>query len=283
MLLYIAGLSGKIFQWSIDMIFANKELMQQALCLCRLWLFAAAAALLTAGCGPDPEVKAENLNNAVESGKAGNWQDCEKYSLAVLEDDPAEPNALLLRAIASEQLGKLDIARESARRAAENAPKSFAAQYTYGRLLSMRPDSTENAIRVLKRALELRPDDNNTLMLLGLCCSKINSDEAIRYFLALPIEVRKDPAVQTHMAIYYLLRKNTQSNAHKLVETALGNAYRIDPKNPEVVLNIARYLDHYRKSRYAINYYRDYLKMTEGDPAQNTTRAQVKARINKLR
>ena len=265
------------------MIFVNKELKQRVLHLCCLGVFAIITVLFTAGCGSDPEARAENLNKAVESGKTGNWQECEKYSLAVLKNDPTEPNALLLRAIASEHLGKIDVARESARQAAENAPKNFAAQYTYGRLLAMRPDSTKNAIQVLKRALELRPDDNNTLILLGQCCSKINSDDAIHYFLALPVEVRAEPAIQTNMAIYYLQRRNSRSNALKLVQTALGNAFRVAPKNPAVVLNIALYLDHYRKSRHAVNYYNDYLKMTEGNPELNPTRAQVRARISKLR
>ena len=247
-----------------------------------LLLLGSTVLLFVAGCGKNHN--GALLNQAVADARANNWQECEKNAVSVLKDNPIEPSALLLRAIAAENLGKLDVARESARLAAENAPSSFAAQYTYGRLLAMRPDSTKNAVQVLKRALELRPDDVNTLILLGQSCSKLNSDEAITYFTKLPSEVLQKPEIRTSMAIYYLDRRDSNRAYMRLGEIMLGNAYRTAPNKPEVVLNLALYIDHYQHKRSrAKGFYQRYLRLTENNPELNPTRAQVKARISKLR
>lgn len=249
-----------------------------------LAVFVAAGLLLTAAGCSEAVSDAQYLKNAVACGRIGNWQESENNALAVLKRTPDNADALLLRAIAAEHLGKLDVAEESARQAAENAPDFFPAQYTYGRLLAAKNSSVKSAIQVLERALKLRPQDRNTLILLGNCSSRINADNAIDYYNALPEAVRKQPEIQTRIAIYYLDRRNQQNRNLELALKALGNAYRSAPDNPGIVLNLAMFLDHYVKNnRKATGFYNRYLILTERNPELNPTRAQVQARISALR
>ena len=86
------------------------------------------AVVAFAGCTEREPDSAVLLNRAVENGRVGKWQECEKNSLAVLKRDPGNIDALMLRSLASEHLGKMDVALAAARQAAENAPENFAAQ-----------------------------------------------------------------------------------------------------------------------------------------------------------
>ncbi len=236
------------------------------------------------GCSEPEKSTDALLVQAVDAGRSGNWQLCEDNALTVLKRENSNPHALLLRSLAAEHLGKMDIARDSARQAAECDPQNFAAQYSYGRLLALREDSAKPAIKVLERALKLRPKNRNTLILLGQCSSRINSDDTIKYYNALPESVRASPEIQTSIGLYYLERRNKQSRNLDLAFKAFRNAYVKSHDNPGIVLNFALFLDHYvQNRRNAVRFYNHYLMLTEQNPELNPTRALVKARVSSIR
>ena len=250
-------------------------------------MLAVAAGLLLCACS-DRRTTGELLNEAVQYGKDGKWAECEETAITVLKDDPANPHALLLRAIAAENLGKNEAALEFAKQASENAPGDFSAQYTYGRMLAQYPDKTKNAILVLKRARDLQKDHVDTLILLVQCSLRINSEEAIGYIRLLPPDVRASAEARTCAAIYYLDRLERNPGNKATAMEALHLAYKAEPDNPVTILNMAFFLDkHYRQSAKgrskAIYFYRKYLEKTSDKPELNPTRAQVKARISKLK
>lgn len=246
-----------------------------------------AAAVLSAaafcGCTDQGADKDFLLQKAVESGRLGAWQESEKFAISVLKRDPANAYALLLRALAAEHLGKMDIALASARQAAEKAPDYFPAQYSYGRLLSQKPESRKAAVQVLERALKLRDGNRNTLLLLGQCASRLNDDRAIEYYKQLPDAVQKQPEIQTRIAIYYLDRRDRDQRNLVLAYKALRESYLKKPDNPVIVLNMALFLDHYvNNKKQAIGFYNRFLRLTEHNPELNPTRAQVIARKSQL-
>lgn len=247
-------------------------------------ILTATALLLSTGCGEDAVSTDLLLTSAVECARTGKWQSCEDNALTVLKRDPANTYALLLRSLAAERMGKNDIAMATAKQAAENAPEYFPAQYTYGRLLAARGNNAKNAIQVLERALKLRPGNRSTLILLGQCSSRINADNTIKYYLALPPEVQNLPEIQTRMAMYYLDRRDRNRKNLTLALRALGNAYKITNDNPVIVLNLAMFIDHYmRDKKKAYAFYNRYLALTRHNPELNNIRAQVKARMSALR
>ena len=244
---------------------------------------AALSAAVLCGCNDHAADVDMQLKKAVETGRLGAWQESEKCALSVLKHDPANAYALLLRSLAAEHLGKLDIALASARQASENAPDYFPAQYSYGRLLAQNPESSKAAVQVLERALKLRPGNRNTLLLLGQCASRLNDDRAIEYYKALPAAVQKQPEIQTRIAIYYLDRRDRDKANLVLAYNALRDAYQKKPDNPVIVLNMALFLDHYARNKaLAVGFYNRFLRLTEHNPELNPTRAQVIARKSQL-
>ena len=250
-------------------------------------MLAAIPLLFFTGCGEEAVSTDLLLTSAVECARTGKWQACEDNAVTVLKRDPANTYAMLLRALAAEHLGKKETALAMAKQAAENAPDDFPTQYTYGRLLAVQGSNAKSAIQVLERALKLRPGNRSTLILLGQCSSKINADNTINYYLALPPAVQKLPEIQTRMAMYYIDRRDRNRNNLSLALRALANAYNYSAAsrdNPVIVLNLAMFIDHYRhdkKKAYA--FYNRYLLLTQHNPELNNIRAQVKARMSVLR
>ena len=193
-------------------------------------------------------------------------------------------NALMLRAIASWHLNKRDVALASARQAAEVGQYSYQAQYLYGWMLAQRNDneSAKNAIQVLRKALKLRPNDRNTLLLLLQCCQRINSDDTLIYLRKLPPIEQVKPEIQSILALYFLDRRDNIN-----AQTSFLNAYRSCKRrgnyDPAVVLNVALFYDHHKNNRTeALNFYKFYLSITRNNPNLSTTRSQVEARIKQL-
>ncbi len=247
-------------------------------------MLAAVSLVFFAGCADDAASTDLLLTSAVELARTGKWQSCENNAVTVLKRDPANIHAMLLRALAAEHLGKKDTALAMAKQAAENAPEDFSVQYTYGRLLAEQGSKAKEAITVLKRALKLRPGNRSTLILLGNCSSRINADDAITYYLALPPAVQKMPEIQTRIAMYYLDRRDRNSKNLALALQSLANAYKSASDNPVVVLNLAMFIDHYmRNKKKAYGFYNRYLHLTKHNPELNPTRAQVRARMSALR
>ena len=254
------------------------NIVRKSVCIA-LCAAAVSTAAVLVGCTDSAANNAISLKKAVESGRLGAWQECEKHACSVLKRDPVNPYALLLRSLAAEHQGKLDIALATARQSAENAPDYFPAQYSYGRLLAQKPESSKTAIQVLERALKLRPGNRNTLLLLGHCSSRLNDDKALEYYQALPKTVQQQPEIQTRIAIYYLDRRDRDPRNLVLAYNALRDAYRKRPDNPVIVLNTALFLDHYAGNRrQAIGFYNRFLDLTKHNPEANPDRAQVTAR-----
>ena len=243
-----------------------------------LW-FAVAAS----GCSGDRTPAAKLLNRAVDAAQQGKWQEAFQLAQNVLKREAAHPEALVIHAIAAEKLGRIDLALNSARKAAELHPGHFAAQYTLGRLLCDRPGGAAEAMLPLERALKARPGDLNTLLLLGRASSRVNADNTIDYYQALPDAWRNRPEVQNQIAIYYLARRAADRGNLARAKQALGTAYKSAPNNPEIVHNLALFLDHYTPDKAkALGFYNRYLFLIGGNPELNPERARVQARMREL-
>lgn len=246
-------------------------------------LLTAASATVT-GCS-DRRTPAETLlNAAVDAARAGDWDKTFNSAVQVLKRDSGQPDALVLHAIAAEKLGRTDLALNSARKAAELHPGYYAAQYTLGRMLADRPGAAAEAILPLERALKARPRDMNTLILLGRVSGRINADNTIDYYRMLPAATQARPEIQNQIAIYYLARRAADPRNLNRALQALSSAYKSDPDNPEIVHNLALFLDHYypRDKLKAARFYRRYLTLTRHNPELNPDRARARARMREL-
>lgn len=236
--------------------------------------------VLLAGCGGQPLSTQVLLNKALVDASRGEWEDALEYLETVTEREPRNIAALIFKALAYEGCNKAALALNSASLAVKIAPEDFQAQYTLGRLYSKDQQKMQDAITPLSRALQIRPDDSDTLLLLGRCSATLKLDSAIKYYRQLTKnkKFKKRAELWNEMGIYYAERKKLRQAAACFVK-----AYKLAPSKPLIVLNFATFMDQYvGESRRALGFYKKYLKITIPSPNSETQRKRVEARIEKI-
>jgi tetratricopeptide (TPR) repeat protein len=237
--------------------------------------------LMLAGCGKSQPMSTQALmNTALSEASRGEWEDALDRLETVCSREPHNISALVFKALAYEGCGKNDLAFNTARTAVKIAPTNFQAQYTLGRLYANDKEKMQDAITPLLRALELKPGDTNTLLLLGRCSSTLKLDSAIKYYreLAANPKFKRRAELWNEMAVYYAERKQIRPAAKCFVK-----AYKLSPSTPMIVLNFATFIDQYAgDSGRALKFYRRYLKITTPSPSSESQRQRVEKRIQQL-
>ena len=126
-------------------------------------LLLAAGMLFWNGCSPRAE---QPMNRAMKAAVEGEWSKADKPSEEAVKLTPDNVNALILRALVCERLGRYDEAVENAYKAAGIDSGSFLPVYTLGRLYASNPGRRNEAINLLLRANRLKSDHPETLVLL---------------------------------------------------------------------------------------------------------------------
>ncbi len=222
----------------------------------------------------------ELLNQATESAMAGKWSKTLKFAKVAVEREPANTPAFILLAMAYENTGKNELAMEAARKAVKLEPDNFLARYTLGRLYAIDQNKLQDAVEPLLRALKLRPNDPDTLVLLADCSQKLNLTKTVDYYsqlIALPA-FNKHYEPWNQLGIYYA-EKNSLRNA----AICFNQAYSLAPDNHMVLLNFGIFFDKYvRKPERALNYYKKYMEVTANNPEMEQKKQEIKARIKDL-
>ena len=244
-------------------------------------LLAVFALAFLSGCGRTQELSTQELlNHALKEASKGEWDVALGYLETATDREPDNVAALVFKAIALEGCDKYELALNVARKAAKISPKNFWAQYTLGRLYSKELGKMQDAVSPLLRALQLKPGDANTLLLLGRCSSALKLDSAIKYYkeLSTKRQFKKRAELWNEMAIYYAERGQVNQAASCIVK-----AYKLAPSNPMIVLNFATFVDQYAKDpKMALKYYRKFLRLTMPTPSFEAQYNRVKARIEKI-
>ena len=143
----------------------------------KFFCFAAVcAAFLMTACGPAPTAD-ECMRKALTSAKEAKWNRALDQAENAVAKAPGSTLANVLLAIALEHNNRTEEALNAAIRAGADT-SSFIAQYTLGRLYC-RQQKYDSSVKPLTRALELRPDDANTLILLARAKLRLNTEDAL--------------------------------------------------------------------------------------------------------
>ena len=268
-------------------------------------LAAVAAALLGVLCACSEQEAGPGtlLNQAADKAAEGNWAAADQLAAGALKQKKDDPDALMLLALARNSLDARDEAVSYAIQAARLKPDSFTAQYIQGMLLSSngKPDL---ALKALKDALRLRPDDVNTLILLvensiaarrysdaaqylkilarnpayqktsyvwnglGTCYAVSAPEMALRYFRMAETLLPNDPVAALNLAVLYDTRLGRSPQARADWAKRTGN----DPAGFEKECSLM-----------AQRYYTRFLRMTERKTEYDTIRSQAAARLDGLR
>ena len=131
--------------------------------------------------------------------EAGRFKQAMKMLTSVLLKYPNNKDLLYSRALVAEKLGELKMQERDLRRILKTDPKNAHALNALGYTLADHTNRQEEALSLIKRALEVRPNDAYILDSMGWVHYRMgNLDEAIRY-LRQALEIRSDPEISAHL------------------------------------------------------------------------------------
>ncbi len=243
-------------------------------------LLLAAISIGVAGCGGKDSAD-ECLIRGTERAEKGDWPAALKLAKRAASLEPENVSALVFKAIAHERSGERDPALDAARQAATINPNSFLAQYTLGRLYAGDPTRCADAMKTLSTALTLKPGDVNTLILLGNAATALRSPLAVPYLLQLKKrpEFAADPLLDNQLAIGWISQGNLDQ-----AKQSLTAACRTGGSNPDIVYNMAFFMDRYTRSNAnARALYQHFLRQTAGKEEYTALRLRVEERLRNLR
>ena len=203
-----------------------------------MYLLKGAALLLAAGmffwngCSPRTE---QPMNRAMKAAVEGEWGKADKPSEEAVRLTPDNVNALILRALVCERLGRYDEAVENAYKAAGIDSGSFLTLYTLGRLYASNPARRNDAVNLLLRANRLRSGHAGTLILL---CNLHQAGRKASYLAALSKlpGYEKDPHLIFESCMDRAFRRNRTG-----VNDTLIRLFNDHPRDPELNYAIAGY------------------------------------------
>ena len=131
--------------------------------------------------------------------EAGKFQEAMKMLSSVLKQYPDNKDLLYSRALVAEKLGDLNIQEQDLRRILKSDPKNAHALNALGYTLADHTNRHKEALSLIRRALEVRPNDAYILDSMGWVHYRMgNLDEAVRY-LRQALEIRSDPEISAHL------------------------------------------------------------------------------------
>ena len=134
--------------------------------------------------------------------------------------DGYNPDLLYARAMAAEKLGRLDLLEKDLRSILEREPDHAQALNALGYTLADATDRHAEAYELIKRALELRPNDFYILDSMGWVLYRLGRlDEAVEY-LRKALAIRQDPEIAAHLGEVLWVR-GEREQAKEVWETAL--------------------------------------------------------------
>ncbi len=228
---------------------------------------------LIAGCGNNNPFKA-----AEKAADDGNWKMAMATAERAVKKHPQDVKGLLLLAVAADKCNRRDVALDAALRAVKINEKDFAAQYTLGRIcVASETDRTEG-LKHLIAAHELNPDAIEPIILICNTMQAMNHQQTASFLLKLQnFNDYKASAVHCNdLAIAYM--KKGQTAAAKNI---FMKAYKLDPNNPGVLLNMARFFETTKWRNLAGNYYNFFLLRAANAPEYRDEVAVVQKRLKR--
>jgi Flp pilus assembly protein TadD len=217
------------------------------------------------------------------------WENAKKLAFQAREQDPKDPNARVIFALALEQCNDLNRAIEEIKVATSLSPDNFMANYTQGRLL-LKNEIYEDCPQPLEKAKKLHNNNPQVLLLLAKSYSLLNNhNEAIKNYIQLAKlkEFKQSPEIYNELGILFFKKKD-----YKRALRFLNKAYSLDSTSPSINLNLAVFWEKLAKlydkksSKKAIltsvKYYSAYENLLAGDPHSEPQRKAIMEKIKNL-
>lgn len=166
--------------------------------------------------------------------EAKQFREALKVLSAALSDNPREKDLLYARALTAEKLNMLELVESDLRTILKDDPKHVNAMNALGYTLADRTNRYEEAKRLLQQAVSLKPEDPFILDSMGWLYFRMGkSADAIKY-LKRALEMRPDAEIAAHLGEVLWVTGNRNE-----AETVWDRALRDTPDN-EALLGVIK-------------------------------------------
>lgn len=202
---------------------AQQALLRRALVLGRLERLDEAGSLL-AGLREqaNPELRLDTwLIEAEMLRTSGRSEEAIELLAEPLAENPGNADLLYARALSAATAGNVELAEQDLRRMIQMDGNNAMALNALGYTLTDQTDRHEEAYRLIRRALELDPEDPATLDSMGWVLFRLGRAEEAVPFLERALDGDENPEILAHL-IEVLDHLGRQQEADALVERALA-------------------------------------------------------------
>ncbi len=184
-------------------------------------------------------VRSETTQDAVRiySAEAGLLARAARYDEAMevydasLEELPGNPDLLYARGMLAVKMDRLDILERDMRAIIEREPDNAEALNALGYTLADRTDRYEEAYALIKRAIELRPDDHYIVDSLGWVLHRMGRHREALVQLRRAMSLKPDPEIAAHLGeVLWVLGNKVEARAvwSTALETAPDDEHLLD-------------------------------------------------------
>lgn len=130
---------------------------------------------------------------------AGRYEEAYELYSDALEDDPEDVNLLFGRSLVSERLGDVDDAIKDLRFIVSKHPDNAAYLNALGYTLADRTDKHEEALELLQKAIDLKPNDPAIVDSMGWIQYRMGNLEVALEYLQRSLDLHFDAEVAAHL------------------------------------------------------------------------------------
>ena len=155
--------------------------------------------------------------------RAARYQEAMDIYDASLEEFPGNPDLLYSRGMLAISMDRLDILERDMRAIIERDPDHAEALNALGYTLADRTDRFEEAYALIKRAIELKPDDHYIIDSLGWVLHRMGRHQEALVQLRRAMSINPDPEIAAHLGeVLWVLGNKVEARA--VWSTALETA-----------------------------------------------------------
>ena len=184
-------------------------------------------------------VRSESTRDAVRiySAEAGVLARVARYGEAMevydasLEEFPGNPELLYARGMLAVKMDRLDILERDMRAVLEREPDNAEALNALGYTLADRTDRYEEAYALIKRAIELKPDDHYIVDSLGWVLHRMGRHREALVQLRRAMSLSPDPEIAAHLGeVLWVLGNKVEARTvwSTALETAPDDEHLLD-------------------------------------------------------
>lgn len=154
---------------------------------------------------------------------AGREQEAVDTYTEGLKEIPDNPELLYARAMAYEKLNKVDLMEADLRRILERDPNNVEALNALGYTLADKTDRYQEALELIKKALDSKPDSHYVLDSMGWVQYRLGNNELALDYLQRAYQIERDPEIAAHL-VEVLWASGKRQEAQELWQRAIQAA-----------------------------------------------------------